>query len=210
MAERVDFNLYLISDRKAIPEGRSLLETLEAALLGGVTAIQLREKDLSAAQLLPLARQVRELTSDYRAKLLINDRIDVALAVEADGVHLGGHSLPVAVARNLIGPEKLIGVSTHSHQQINAATSGGADFITFGPIWYTLSKTLPGEPVGLEALRDACAKASLPVFALGGVTPKGIPDLKAHNCRHVACIGGILQQDDPAAASRAFLRQLEA
>ena len=208
MAERVDFNLYLISDRKAIPEGRSLLETLEAALRGGVTAIQLREKDLSAAQLLPLARQVRELTSDYRAKLLINDRIDVALAVEADGVHLGGHSLPVAVARSLIGPEKLVGVSTHSHQQLNAATCGGADFITFGPIWYTLSKTLPGEPVGLDELRTACELATVPVFALGGVTPKGIPELLALGCQRVACIGGILQNEDPATASRSFIELL--
>ena len=110
MAERVDFSLYLISDRKALPEGKTLLESIEAALLGGVRAVQLREKDLSAAELLPLARQLRELTHAYQARLLVNDRIDVALAVEADGVHLGGHSLPVAVTRRLLGPNRLIGV----------------------------------------------------------------------------------------------------
>ncbi len=209
MAERVDFNLYLISDRKALREGRELLETIEAALLGGVRAVQLREKDLDAARLLPLARQLRELTGDYQAQLLINDRIDVALAVEADGVHLGGHSLPITVARRLLGPEKLIGVSTHNRQQLGAAIAGGADFITFGPIWYTLSKTLPGEPVGLAALQEACSQATVPVFALGGVTPKGVPELLEHQCRHVACIGGILQADDPTAAARAFLAQLD-
>ncbi|PLX99260.1 MAG: thiamine phosphate synthase [Desulfuromonas sp.] len=210
MAERVDFSLYLISDRKAVPEGKDLLEVLEAALLGGVRAVQLREKDLDAARLLPLARQLRELTGDYQAKLLINDRIDVALAVEADGVHLGSHSLPIAVARKLLGPDRLIGVSTHNHQQIHAAVAGGANFITFGPIWYTLSKTLPGEPVGPEALKEACRQSTVPVFALGGVTPKGIPELHAAGCHHVACIGGILQQEDPTAASRAFLAQLDA
>jgi len=210
MAERIDFNLYLISDRKALPEGKVLLEALEAALLGGVRAVQLREKDMDAAQLLPLARQLRELTNDYQAKLLINDRIDVAQAVDADGVHLGGHSLPIAVARKLLGPDAMIGVSTHNHQQINAAVAGGADFITFGPIWYTLSKVLPGDPVGPDALTEACRLSTVPVFALGGVTPKGVPELQAAGCHHVACIGGILQQDDPAAASRAFLTQLDA
>jgi len=210
MARPIDFNLYLITDRKVVPEGKTLLETLEAALLGGVHAIQLREKDMDAADLLPLARQLRELTNDYQAKLLINDRIDMALAVEADGVHLGGHSLPIAVARKLLGAEKLIGVSTHNQQQLGAAVAGGADFITFGPIWYTLSKTLPGEPVGLDALQDACAQSTVPVFALGGVTPKGIPELLAHDCRHVACIGGILQAEDPTAAVRTFLSQLDA
>jgi len=208
MAERVDFNLYLISDRNAVPHGRTLLEAIEAALLGGVRAVQLREKDLNAAELLPLARQLRELTRDYQARLLINDRLDVALAVEADGVHLGGHSLPVTVARQLLGPERLIGVSTHTRQQLQAAVDGGADFITFGPIWYPLSKSLPGEPVGLEALAEACRVSSVPVFALGGITPRGVPELQAAGCRHVACIGGILQQEDPRQAGETFLRSL--
>jgi len=208
MTERVDFTLYLISDRNALPPGHTLVEAIEAALRGGVRAVQLREKDLAAAELLPLARQVRELTARYGAKLLINDRIDVAQAVDADGVHLGGHSLPAAVARRLLGPDRLIGVSTHDHEQIDAAVAGGADFITFGPVWTTLSKTLPGEPVGLAALAEACRHSPRPVFALGGVTPAGIPQLRSAGCRHVACIGGILQQDDPSLASATFLRAL--
>jgi len=208
MAERVDFSLYLISDRRALPAGRSLVEAIEAALQGGVKSVQLREKDLMAAELLPLAQQLRELTTRHGARLLINDRLDVALAVGADGVHLGGHSLPVEVARRLLGPDRLIGVSTHDRKQIDAAIQGGADFITFGPVWQTLSKTLPGEPAGLETLAEACRYSPLPVFALGGVTPAGIPQLRSAGCRHVACIGGILQQDDPRRASETFLHAL--
>ena len=132
-------------------------------------AVQLREKDLSAAELLPLAGELRSLTREFGARLLINDRVDVALATGADGVHLGGHSLPAADARRLLGPDKLIGVSTHRIEEIRTAEESGADFVTFGPVWFTPSKAPFGEPVGLAQLREACAATALPVFALGGV-----------------------------------------
>ena len=105
MPNPVDFTLYLITDRHQVPAGRTLADTVESALRGGAQGVQLRENDLSAAALFPLAMELRTITHRYGAKLLINDRIDVALAVAADGVHLGGHSLPTAVARRLLGPE---------------------------------------------------------------------------------------------------------
>lgn len=207
MADSVDFSLYLITDRRQVPGG-DLFSAVRAALRGGVRAVQLREKDLSAGELLPLARDLRSLTREFGAKLLINDRIDLALAAEADGVHLGGHSLPVAEARALLGPTKLIGVSTHHLEEIAFAARDGADFVTFGPVWFTPSKAPYGAPVGLDALRQACAYAPLPVFALGGVNAANIPELLAAGCFRAACIGAILASPSPENAVRDLLRLL--
>lgn len=203
---KVDFSLYLITDRRSLAAGQDLLATVRAALRGGVRAVQLREKDLSAAELYPLAQELRKLTREFSARLLINDRIDLALAVEADGVHLGNHSLPIAVARQLLGEERLIGVSTHHLDEVHSAAAAGADFVTFGPVYSTPSKLSYGPPLGLEPLAAVCAAASLPVFALGGVTVARLPELRAAGCRHVALIGAILQAVDPEAAARELLR----
>lgn len=204
----IDFNLYLITDRKQLPPGRSLVDTVAAALAGGVRAVQLREKDLAAAELYPLALELRRLTRRHGARLLINDRLDVALAVEADGVHLGGHSLPVAVARDILGPDKLIGVSTHQAHEIVSAQQAGADFATFGPVFFTPSKAAYGDPVGLDRLREACAASPLPVFALGGVSVHRIPILRAAGCTRTACIGAVLTATDPAAVATEFIFHL--
>lgn len=202
MKNAIDFTLYLITDRHRVPAGRTLVETVGLALASGVKAVQLREKDLPAAELLPLAEELRELTCRHGARLLINDRLDVALAVEADGVHLGGHSLPVAVARRLLGPQRLIGVSTHCLADIAAAAAGGADFVTFGPVYATPSKLAYGPPQGLEALDRACQNSPLPVFALGGIKSCHIRALQCSGCHGVALIGAIIAADDPAAAVR--------
>lgn len=205
----VDFNLYLITDRKQLPPGRSLVETVAAALAGGVRAVQLREKDLAAAELYPLARELRTLTTRYGARLLINDRLDVALAVGADGVHLGGHSLPVAVVRKILGPDKLLGVSAHRPEEVTAAQRDGADFVTFGPVFFTPSKAAYGEPVGLGRLQEACRASTLPVFALGGVTQERLPELLAAGSHGVALIAAILVAADPAAAAAGILSRLK-
>ncbi|BCA78945.1 thiamine phosphate synthase [Desulfuromonas sp. AOP6] len=204
----VDFSLYLISDRHLLADGRDLVEAVRLALIGGVGAVQLREKDLPAAALYTLARKLRGITREAGARLLINDRIDVALAVDADGVHLGGASLPVAVARQQLGPHRLIGVSTHRAGEIFTAAAQGADFVTFGPVYATPSKLPYGDPVGLDALRQACSTAPIPVFGLGGVTSSRVPELQEAGCTRAACIGAILTAADPANAARAFLTAL--
>ncbi len=201
----IDFDLYLITDRKAVPAGRSLLEAVHGALDGGVQAVQLREKDLGARELLGLAEDLRALTDRYRARLLINDRIDVALAVGADGVHLGGQSLPVAKARALLGARRLIGVSTHAPEEISAAHRDGADFATYGPVFFTPSKASYGSPQGLERLRQACAGSPLPVFALGGVKLHHLPDVMGCGVRGVAVISAVLASAAPAEAVRSLL-----
>lgn len=205
MPNPVDFNLYLITDRHQVAAGQTLLTAVAAALAGGVKAVQLREKDLSAAELFPLARELRALTSQYQAKLLINDRIDVALAAAADGVQLGAHSLPTWVARQLLGPDRLIGVSTHSLRQIAAATEQGADFVTFGPVYATPSKAAYGRPQGLAALSEACRQTRLPLFALGGITLPRRREVWLAGAGGVALISAIIGSDDPAASARAFL-----
>lgn len=201
----VDFTLYLITDRHVVPPGRTLLGQVRAALEGGVRAVQLREKDLPAAELYPLASELRTLTRACGARLLINDRVDVALAVDADGVHLGGHSLPTRVARALLGPDRLLGVSTHRLAEIAVAATEGADFVTFGPIFPTPSKLPFGAPLGTAILGQACLNPPLPVFALGGTTPARLPEIRAAGCRHLALIGAILGADDPRAVSAALL-----
>ncbi len=207
MDRSVDFSLYLITDRRQVPSG-GLIGAVRRALEGGVRAVQLREKDLCAAELYPLALELRDLTRRYGAQLLLNDRIDVALAVAADGVHLGGHSLPIVAARRLLGPGKLIGVSTHAPAEISDARRSGADFVTFGPVYPTPSKTPFGAPLGLNSLREACRSAPLPLFALGGVTPERLSELRSAGCNRVACIGAVLRAADPGATARAFTQGL--
>lgn len=204
----IDFSLYLITDRRQAG-GRPLLEVVEAALSGGVRAVQLREKDLSTAELYDLAWEMRALTSRYDARLLINERLDVALAVEADGVHLGVNSLPVTAARR-IAPDLLIGYSSHGVAEAAAAIAKGADFATFGPVFPTPSKAVYGEPVGLTELGRAC---SLPtgdlIFALGGIKRDNLEQVTAAGCYRVALISDILAASDPAAAAEAFRRGLQ-
>jgi len=204
MPNPIDFTLYLITDRHQLPAGRTLLETVEAALQGGVRAVQLREKDLAAAELFPLAEALRHLTRRFGARLLINDRVDVAQAVAADGVHLGGHSLPAAVARRLLGPHSLLGVSTHHPAEIAAAAAQGVDFVTYGPVFATPSKLAYGSPLGLESLRLACQNSPLPVFALGGIKPCHLADLSAAGAAGVAVISALIATPDPRSAARLF------
>ena len=206
---RIDFQLYLISDRHGLPPGRSLMETVAAALAGGVRAVQLREKDLCPRDLLPLALELRTLTRRFGARLLINDRIDIAQAVAADGVHLAGSSLPTAMARHLLGPSALIGVSTHHLDEVLAAARDGADFVTFGPVYPTPSKAAYGAPVGLDALRRVCAAAPLPVFALGGIKTPHLPELMAAGAAGIALISAILSADDPTQAAAALCRGID-
>lgn len=201
----IDFRLYLVTDRHQTA-GRSLVDTVRAALDGGIRAVQLREKDLEGGELYRLAAQLRALTNRYQARLLINDRLDVALATDADGVHLGQTSFPVAVARQLLGSRKLIGVSTHNAAEIAAATE--ADFIVFGPVYATPSKAIYGEPQGLARLRQAVLQSPLPVVAIGGITAERVTEVLATGAQGIAVISALSAAPDPAQAARALLAKL--
>jgi thiamine-phosphate pyrophosphorylase len=195
--------LVLVTDRHAT-RGRDLLAVVEAALDAGLPAVQLRDKDLSGRTLWALAERLRLATRRTGAAFFVNDRVDIALAVGADGVHLGHASLPVAVARTLVGPAVGIGVSTHAPADVARAAANGGDFVVFGPVFATPGKT----PVGPDALGAAIRAAPIPVLAIGGIGLGEVPAIRAAGAHGAAVIRAILAADDPAAATRALLAAL--
>jgi thiamine-phosphate pyrophosphorylase len=202
-----DFDLYLVTDRSQTL-GRDLLWVLERALDGGIKAIQLREKDLGGKELFLLAEAARKLTYRYRAALFINDRIDVALATGADGVHLGRESFPIPRARELVGAQKIIGVSTHSIAEVQEAEEQGADFVVFGPVYFTPSKANYGAPQGLMALKKIVEKNALPVYAIGGLKSENIVEIKKTGIRGIALISAVVSASDPKTAAEGIIAQL--
>jgi len=190
----VDFRLYLITDRKLLTNNYSLLTAVREALKGGVKAVQLREKDLDTRKLLRIAYKIRELTRKYNAKLFINDRLDIALTVEADGVHLTQQSIPAHAVRKMT--QLLIGVSTHSLKEAKEAEKAGADFITLGPIFETPSKLQYGQPLGISILKKAAKVIKIPVFAIGGVKKEWIDELMKAGASGAAMISEIFGASD--------------
>jgi len=188
--------------------GRLLPAVVADALRGGLRAVQLREKDLTAGQLYYLAVELRQITREYGAKLLINDRIDVALAVAADGVHLGKASLPLPEARHILGNERLIGYSAHSVEEAIQAQQGGADFVTMGPVYHTHSKAQFGEPLGVSVLSDAIRVLTIPVFALGGVNRTSVAEVLSAGAHGVGLISAIMAAPNPTLETESLLRTI--
>jgi thiamine-phosphate pyrophosphorylase len=183
--------------------------TMETALEAGVRAIQLREKDLSVKQLFDMAVWMRELTEEYGAKLFINDRVDVALAVGADGVHLGSNSIPAHAVRKISGDKLIVGVSTHSVEEAEAAENDGADFVTLGPIYETPSKLKYGKPIGVGAVRETRSRVSIPVFAVGGIKSDRVKEVMDAGAEGIAMISAILGSNDIKKSTEEFLRLLK-
>jgi thiamine-phosphate pyrophosphorylase len=200
-----DFKLYLITDRTQT-KGRDLLWLIEQALDAGVKAIQLREKDLAGRDLFSLAEKASQLCRNYGSSLFVNDRLDIALAVNAAGVQLGKASVPIALARQLLGAQKMIGVSTHSFNEAMEAQRQGADFVLFGPVYFTPSKAAYGAPQGLDKLKEIVGKISLPVYAIGGIKLQNILDLRSMGVSGVALISAIMSSDAPKKATSDLLR----
>ena len=209
---RVRFRLYLITDRRVV-KGGDLVAACEAALSAapsGSVALQLREKDLAARELYELALRLREICTRVGAPLIVNDRVDVAIAADADGVHLPFASIGVSMARKLLGPGRVIGVSSHSPPDVSGAAREGADFAVFGPIFDPLSKPATGPAWGASGLAAACGAGAIPVFALGGITPERARELFASadptaRLAGVASIGAIFGADSPPRATAAML-----
>ena len=196
--------LVLVTDRHATG-GRELSDVVAAALDAGLPAVQLRDKDLPGRPLLALAERLRALTARTGALLFVNDRVDVAIAAGADGVHLGGGSMPVEAARRLLPPGAVIGVSTHSAEELSTTT---ADFAFFGPVYATPSKAAFGAPQGEARLREAVTAARVPVVAIGGITGAAVPAVRAAGAAGIAVIRAVLGHEDPAAATGALLEAL--
>jgi thiamine-phosphate pyrophosphorylase len=206
LVQQLGFSLYLVTDRSAT--AGPLEEVVESCLAAGLKAVQLREKDMAVRDLLGLAHVLRDSTRRHGARLLINDRADVALAVGADGVQRAGTSLPVSALRAISPAGFVIGASVHAVDEARAAESDGADFLIFGPVYDTPSKRHFGPPQGLAALERVSSAVSTPLFAVGGVTPERVGEVTRAGAAGVAVIGAILGSERPADAVKAFLNAL--
>ncbi|MBI5755789.1 MAG: thiamine phosphate synthase [Nitrospirae bacterium] len=208
MSNKVDFNLYLIADMEQVK--KDIVSSVKRAIDGGVKAIQLRGKNRPPKDLLKTGERLRLLTSKESVKLFINDRIDIAIAIEADGIHLGQNSIPVRLARKISGRSFIIGVSTHSLKEARDAEDGGADFITFGPIFETESKLVYGPPIGLNRLAKVTRQVNVPVFAIGGIKVDRIRDVIEKGACGVAVISAIFGTKSACSASVDMLEALRA
>ena len=182
--------LYLITNRSLFESDNNFLEASEAALMGGVRALQLREKNLTDCELIELGNQLRILTSNYNAKLIMNSRADIAKIIDADGVHLTENSAHANEIKSTF-PDLIVGVSTHSLEAAQIAEAQGADYITFSPIYATPSKANYGPPQGLSLLRQVSQEVNLPVLALGGITLHRVSDCLEQGAFGVALISDI-------------------
>jgi len=188
-------------------EGRSNLEVLEAVIQGGSKIIQLREKEYPKRDLYNLALKFREITTRGRVLLIINDHVDIALAVDADGVHLGQEDLPLQVARKL-APELLIGASTHSLQQALQAEKDGADYVNIGPIFPTKTKDGVGRSLGPKAISEISPQIKVPFTVMGGINAENIDQVLAEGARRVAMVTAITRAADIAAKVRSLKEKI--
>ena len=199
--------LYVLVDGR---ESKQAFETFARALIdAGVDVLQLRDKHLADRQLLERARTLRQFTRSSATLLVINDRPDIAVLSEADGVHVGQEELPVADVRRLVGPEILIGLSTHSVAQAEDAVAQGADYIGCGPVFPSTTKEFASFP-GVELVSAVCQRVSLPAFAIGGVRQENLPQLLACGCRRIVVGGALAAADNPAAEVRRLRQMLTA
>lgn len=204
---KVDFSLYLITDRQQTL-GRPLIPLIDDALRAGLQAMQIRERDLETRDVLTLSEEVRTLTRRHRGLCFINDRLDVALAIGADGVHLRADSMPVAVARRLLGANRYVGVSAHSADEAIAAGGEGADFVVLGPVYDTPSKRAYGSPIGLRPLEEASLRCAVPIFAVGGISVARVREVRQAGAFGVAVISSVLTAPDVGSATAQLLNAL--
>jgi len=198
----------LITDRHAARH--PLPVVVQAALEAGFTAVQLREKDLTAAELFQLGRELRSLTAQYEALLIVNDRVDVALAVEADAAQLGWQSLDVSAARKAAGERLAFGLGAHNVIEMRQAIRQRADFVLFGPVFPTPSKEGLVDPVGLETLQAMAIPTPMPVVAVGGIDKTNVAQVLATRAAGVALIRAVVAADDPLQAASDFIAAAQA
>ncbi|MDU1466594.1 MAG: thiamine phosphate synthase [Streptococcus mitis] len=204
---REALRLYLVTNRYQ-DSLESFLEKIETACRSGVTIVQLREKNLTTNQYYQLAKEVKEITDDYQVPLIIDDRLDVCLAVDAAGLHIGDDELPVSVARQVLGPDKILGVTAKTVKRALEAEEGGADYLGTGAIFPTTTKE--NAPITLiSTLKTICQRVAIPVVAIGGLTSENIDQLIGTGIAGVAVVRDLMQAEDIEAKTQAFLTKLD-
>ena len=204
---REALRLYLVTNRYQ-DSVESFLEKIETACRSGVTIVQLREKNLTTNQYYQLAKQVKKITDAYQVPLIIDDRLDVCLAVDAAGLHIGDDELPVSVARQVLGPDKILGVTTKTVKRALEAEEGGADYLGTGAIFPTTTKE--NAPITLiSTLKTICQRVAIPVVAIGGLTSENIDQLIGTGITGVAVVRDLMQAEDIEAKTQTFLTKLD-
>ncbi len=204
----IDYSLYLVTDR-GLARGRSTLEIVSAAVHGGATVVQLREKDCSTWDFIEQALALKEFLKDRGVPLIINDRVDVAQAVKADGVHLGQTDMPLGMAKKILGDSMIIGISAESLQDAVEAENGGADYLGVSPIYATPTKTDTAAPLGLEGLREIRKAVRLPLVGIGGLNRDNAAEVIRSGADGVAVVSAIVAADDPQTAADAIKQTIK-
>ena len=200
MKPKIDYSIYLVTDRNLMSTA-TLEEAVEQAIIGGCTLVQLREKDCSSLDFYNTAVNVKEITDKYNVQLLINDRLDIALAVDAAGVHVGQSDLPLTVVRKIIGEDKIIGVSTGTLEQALKAQEDGADYIGVGAMYATGTKK-DAKPTSMKELKKIRESVSLPIVVIGGINKERIKDFEGIGIDGLAIVSAIIAQKDIGEATK--------
>ncbi len=203
----IDYSLYLVTDRR-LAKGRTTLDIIRAAVQGGVTCVQLREKTCSTREFITEALTIREFLQARGIPLIINDRVDVAQAVGADGVHLGQSDMPLGLARALVDDSMLIGISVESLEEAAQAEAEGADYLGVGPIYPTPTKTDAATPLGLQGLRAIRHTVSLPLVGIGGLNLQNTAPVIQHGADGIAVVSAIVAAADPEQAAQELRREI--
>jgi len=206
--KNVDYSLYLVTDR-GLARGRPTLDIVKAAVEGGVTCVQLREKECSTRDFIEQALTIKDFLKARGVPLIINDRLDVALAIEADGVHLGQTDMPLAIAKRIIGDSMIIGISAESLEDAVEAEKGGADYLGVSPIYATPTKTDTAPALGLAGLRTIREAVRLPLVGIGGLNRDNSAAVIENGGDGVAVVSAIVAADDPAAAAGHIKQAIE-
>ncbi len=201
----IDYSLYLVTDR-SILKGRDLYQAVEDAIKGGVTLVQLREKDISSLDFYNVAVKLKKLVNSHGIPLIVNDRLDIALAADADGLHIGQDDLPLEFARRMLGSHKILGYSVANVEQAVFGQSKGADYLGAGAVYPTASKADIGAAIGIEELKRIKQQVSIPVVGIGGIGLNNIEEIKTTGIDGLSIISAILGSEDIESASRALLK----
>ncbi len=207
MKKKIDYSLYLVTDR-GLSRGRTTLEILQSSVRGGVTCVQLREKNCPIREFIEQANSIKAHLNVHDIPLIINDRVDVAQAVGADGVHLGQSDMPLHVARKILKDSMVIGVSAESLQDAIEAEKGGADYIGVSPIYATPTKTDTAPALGLEGLREIRNAVRIPLVGIGGLTKDNAADVIKHGADGVAVVSAIVSADNPELATQELFKTI--
>jgi thiamine-phosphate pyrophosphorylase len=207
MREPSSWDVYLVTDR-GLSRGRSTLEVVQASVYGGVSVVQLREKDLPTRRFYEEGLKIREFLKSHGVPLIINDRIDLALALDADGVHVGQDDMPVRIARRILGPDKILGLSLNEPEQIDRAALEHADYLAVSPVFHTATKEDITSPWGLEGVSEARLRTELPLVGIGSMNHENARAVIKAGADCIAVVSAIVSADDPQRAARRLLEEV--